>query len=401
VDGAEGEWIVDGDRVVARGGKSRWLSTKEIHGDFELDLEYNVSPDGNSGVFLRAPREGNPWETAMEIQILDDDAPKHKDIKAWQHTGSIYGAVAPAKPAQKKAGEWNRMQILCVKNRVAIHLNGELIVDADLDKEEKLKAQPRRGFIGLQDHGTRCEFRNVRIRSEDPPPVRVLVPAYFYPTGEGLKLWERLIKTASLAHLVVVANPASGPGRKIDSNYARILPRLRKAGATIVGYVTTGYGKRAPEEIKADVDAWLRLYPGVIHGIFFDEQASGPERVDYQAAFYDYVRKEQRLELVITNPGTVCDEGYLARPAADFACLYENHEGFDEFRLPAWASKVPASRFIALSYKVKTADQMRERLKQTLARGFGFVCISDAEGDSPWSRLPSYWEGELEAVAGR
>src|SRR6516164_1029066 len=54
-----------------------------------------VCKGGKGGVFIRAPREGHTSKVGMEIQILDDDAEIHKNIKPFQHTASIYGVVAP------------------------------------------------------------------------------------------------------------------------------------------------------------------------------------------------------------------------------------------------------------------------------------------------------------------
>ncbi|HXX95448.1 MAG TPA: DUF1080 domain-containing protein [Planctomycetota bacterium] len=157
-------WAFQDGKVVCKGGKGGWLSTKEQYGDFEIELEYNVPPSGNSGVFIRAPREGRTSQVGMEIQILDDDADIHKNIKAVQHTASIYGVVPPSKPAQKKAGEWNSMKIRCKGDQVTVTLNGETVVDADMSKYEALVKRPRRGYIGLQNHGSGLEFRNVRLK---------------------------------------------------------------------------------------------------------------------------------------------------------------------------------------------------------------------------------------------
>src|SRR5437773_4665942 len=90
-------WEWKDDKLVCKGGKGGWLCTKEEHGDFEIELEYNCPPSGNSGVFIRAPREGHTSQVGMEIQILDDDADIHKNIKPYQHTASIYGVVPPSK----------------------------------------------------------------------------------------------------------------------------------------------------------------------------------------------------------------------------------------------------------------------------------------------------------------
>ena len=180
-------------------------------------------------------------------------------------------------------------------------------------------------------------------------PVALLVPAYFYPSDAGLKQWDALLEASKDVPIIAIISPASGPGTKADANYAKVFERVKKAKATLIGYVTTSYGKRPLADVKADVDTWLRLYPG-IQGIFFDEQASDAAQVDYYAKLYAYVRKAKGLSLVVTNPGTTCDEGYLKRPAADTACLFEGHEGFDKFRLPGWASGYSPERFAILSY---------------------------------------------------
>jgi hypothetical protein len=167
VSGPADVWEWKDGKVVCKGGKGGWLCTKEQYGDFEIEVEYNCPKDGNSGVFIRAPREGHTSKLGMEIQILDDDAEIHRNIKPFQHTASIYGVVAPSKPAQKKAGEWNTMRIRCKGDQVTITLNGEKVVDADMNAYEDLKGRPRKGYIGLQNHGSGLEFRNVRLKKLD------------------------------------------------------------------------------------------------------------------------------------------------------------------------------------------------------------------------------------------
>ena len=157
-------WSWKDDKAVCKGGKGGWLCTKEEYGDFEVELDYNVPAGGNSGVFIRAPREGHTSKVGMEIQLLDDDAEIHKNIKPFQHTASIYGVVPPSKPAQKKAGEWGTIRIRCKGSQVTITLNGEKVVDADLNAYPELKSRPRKGHLGLQNHGSGVEFRNVRLK---------------------------------------------------------------------------------------------------------------------------------------------------------------------------------------------------------------------------------------------
>ena len=231
---------------------------------------------------------------------------------------------------------------------------------------------------------------------EAVPRVRLLVPAYFYPADEGLKSWDRLLKAPARGDLVVIVNPASGPGDKVDPNYVRIVGRAAKADLTLVGYVATRYGKRPAADVKADVDRWTDLYPGV-RGIFFDEQNSGPDFVDYQGELCDYVHKKDGLKLVVSNPGTTCAAGYLTRPAADVCCVFEGAKGVEDLRRPDGTDKLPPSRFAAVAHGVGTVEAMRACLAAA-AKKVGSVYVTDHEGANPYDRLPRYWDEETAAV---
>lgn len=244
------------------------------------------------------------------------------------------------------------------------------------------------------------------VRGQSPskvrpaPRVRSLVPAYFYPGGPGLAEWDRLVASVGRgrADVAVIVNPASGPGERVDPSYTAALRRLVAAKLIPIGYVTTSYAKKPPEAAKAEVDRWLRLYPGV-RGIFFDEQASAAEHVAYQKGLYDHVRGVRGLELVVTNPGTTCDEGYVARSAADVVCVYEGPRGgfVDRPAIPRWVAKYPPSRSCVLEYGVPTADAMRSFVAEAARSGVGCVYVTDAPGPMPWDRLPRYWADELKA----
>ncbi|UCH62644.1 MAG: DUF1080 domain-containing protein [Fidelibacterota bacterium] len=168
VGGVEGAWQVADGILYTEGEGGGWLSTTEEYADFTLDLEFRLPAGGNSGVFLRAPHEGDPAYAGLEIQVLDDYADKYADLKPWQYTGSIYGVQAPSSRASRRAGRWQRMVIICRGPQVQITLNDKQIVDANLiDYMYLEKSHPglkrRRGYIGLQNHSTRVDYRNVRI----------------------------------------------------------------------------------------------------------------------------------------------------------------------------------------------------------------------------------------------
>ncbi len=235
--------------------------------------------------------------------------------------------------------------------------------------------------------------------SDDAPRVRLIVPAYFYPADNGLKEWDRLIAAADRVPIVVIVNPASGPGKEADANYVKVLNRAKEAKKiTLIGYVTTSYGKRKAEDVQAEVDRYIQMYPA-IQGVFFDEQASDADHVKYQAGLYEYARKKRGLKLVVTNPGTVCAEEYLSQPAADIACLFEEPKPFDPSKLPGWVAKYSRDHIAVLPYKVGSAKAMQEVIKLTVEKKIGYCYVNDTEGANPWERLPKYWDEEVAAVS--
>jgi serine/threonine protein kinase len=232
--------------------------------------------------------------------------------------------------------------------------------------------------------------------SDGSPRLRLLVPAYFYPVGEGLVQWDRLIDSPVASATVAILNTSSGPGKIADPNYASVVDRARQKGVTVIGYVSTKYGSRPLRDVKGDVDQWVRLYPE-IQGIFFDEQASGSDQVHYYANLYEYVRKERGLALVITNPGTVCAEDYLSRPASDVVCMAEAPKDFNTYRHPGWAGRYPPRCFGALLCNTD-AEHMRARILEMGDKRIGYCYVTEGKEPNPWDRLPRYWEREGAAV---
>lgn len=228
--------------------------------------------------------------------------------------------------------------------------------------------------------------------------VGILVPAYFDPNvGGGVQYLDRMIDAAASVPIIAIANPASGPGRKVDPAYTPVLERARKAGLRVVGYVSTSYTKRPRAEILADIGRWVEYYP-TISGFFFDEQTSDPAHVNDYVAYRDGARKLLKNARIVTNPGIPCDEGYLSKKASDIVCIFEHHSGFNEFRAPTWTKKYPARNFSILPYATPDEATMRQRLQKIVAEGIGWVYITDDTGNNPWDRLPTYWEAEVDAV---
>ena len=146
--------------------------------NFVLALDYKLSKGCNSGIFLRTfpltPRSGKDVGfNGLEVALDDTTG------AGYHESGAIYDLVKPSRNAQKPLGEWNHMEITCDRNIIAIKLNGEPVSRMDLDQFTAMhkrpdgtdhkfdvvyKNHPRRGYIGLQDHGAPCWFKNIRIK---------------------------------------------------------------------------------------------------------------------------------------------------------------------------------------------------------------------------------------------
>jgi hypothetical protein len=151
----EGYVPENGIMVCQKKGGGNVLTEKEF-GDFIFRFDYKLEPGGNNGVSIRG----------HEIQILDDDAPQYKNLKACQYHGSIYCKVPSKRGHTKPAGEWNSQEIMVKGTQWKVTLNGTVIVDTDISKVEGLEAVAKRtkAPIGFLGHGARIEFRNLRVK---------------------------------------------------------------------------------------------------------------------------------------------------------------------------------------------------------------------------------------------
>lgn len=172
VGGHTDDWHVEDGEIVLTGrseGGAGWLATEKQYSNFELKLEFLLYEGGNSGVFVRAPKSGNPAGEGIEIQLLDDYADKHANLNNYQYCGSVYGVAGPSERVTKQPGEWQSMHIHMNNGHVWIAINGERVVETNLDdhldKAEQWQGIVRRvGHIGLQSYGERLRFRNIEVR---------------------------------------------------------------------------------------------------------------------------------------------------------------------------------------------------------------------------------------------
>ncbi len=170
VGGKAAAWGVDDGCLISFGDGGGWLSTSKDYADFDLRLDFRLTPESNSGIYLRAPADtSHISRTGMEIQLLDETHPRYKDIKNWQRTGAIYHVTAPEPGHLKPTGEWNSLEIRAEGAHVVIRLNGAKVVDDKIDAHPELDKEHtglkrKSGRLGLQSHNGRVEFRNIRVK---------------------------------------------------------------------------------------------------------------------------------------------------------------------------------------------------------------------------------------------
>lgn len=153
------------------------LVHEKVWENCRLSLDFKITPKCNSGIFIRTfpltPRPGKDVGfNGLEIAVDDTSGAGFHD------TGAIYDLVKPTKNAVKPAGAWNHIEITCDRNVIAVELNGEPVTRMDLDEwpepnkrpdgsahkfDVAYKTHPRKGFIGLQDHGSDCWYKNIKL----------------------------------------------------------------------------------------------------------------------------------------------------------------------------------------------------------------------------------------------
>lgn len=158
-------WQVEQGELVCTGAKGPWLRSIGEHGDFNVRLEYKLKEGGNSGVYIRVPESGNHHgkDAGIEVQVLDDAAPRYANLQPYQYSASLY-ALVPASPrVARPAGEWNSLEINCRGGQYRVTHNGVVVVDADESSQPALVERLKSGRLGLQNHSERIWYRNLRV----------------------------------------------------------------------------------------------------------------------------------------------------------------------------------------------------------------------------------------------
>lgn len=156
------------------------IVTNEEYENFHLQLEWKISPGGNSGIMFYVKEDTSkykyPWETGPEMQVVDNEG--HPDGKIEKsRAGDMYDLIEGSGTIVKKAGEWNKVDIIADRGKLDFLVNGQPVLSTTLWDDNwkalvagsKFKTMPgfgtfRKGRIALQDHGADVWYRNIRLK---------------------------------------------------------------------------------------------------------------------------------------------------------------------------------------------------------------------------------------------
>jgi Domain of Unknown Function (DUF1080) len=155
------------------------LVTNAEYENFDLKIDWKISPKGNSGILFdikEDPKYSETWYTGPEMQVLDNDG--HDDGKIKKHrAGDLYDLISSSSEPVKAVGEWNHVEIKLNRGKLDLYMNGVNVVSTTmwddnwwkLVKGSKFIKMPdftkyKSGRIALQDHGGDVWFRNIKIK---------------------------------------------------------------------------------------------------------------------------------------------------------------------------------------------------------------------------------------------
>jgi len=206
----------------------------------------------------------------------------------------------------------------------------------------------------------------------------VVVPLYVYPG----KVWDEAIDAKNahpLVPMLIIANVDNGPGTTLDRNYVSYVEKAQKAGADVLGYVSTSYAKRAQRAVEDDMRKWYALYH--TDGVFLDEMATDDSTYYETVTGYAHAHS---LWLVMGNPGT----NVPGNAGPNVINYYEN-TGYPSLTFLAEPSHLSYGKG-HWSYIAGDVPFKAVQIKNT-AKYVGYLYATDAKEPECYCVLPTYF----------
>ena len=174
-------WVVEDGALVRAAAGAGDIITVDQFDNFELSIEFKISPEGNSGIMFHVSEEGDaPWHSGPEIQIQDNIDGHDPQKAGWLYQLYKPGAdpgTGETADATRPVGEWNHVHLRITEAGCEINVNGYRYARFQLGSDDwnrrvaaskfadmPLFGKTGRGHICLQDHGDEVAYRNIKIR---------------------------------------------------------------------------------------------------------------------------------------------------------------------------------------------------------------------------------------------
>jgi HEAT repeat protein len=163
-------WSVKDGAIVFSGKGANLVSDRNDYGDYEMVVDWRITKEGDSGIYLRGTPQVQIWDTSRV------------EVGAQVGSGGLYNnqkhESKPLLVADNPIGDWNTFRIKIVGDKVTVYLNGKLVVDnVTMENywDRKIPLLPT-GPIELQAHGTNLAFRDIYVKELKPENHNLLTP---------------------------------------------------------------------------------------------------------------------------------------------------------------------------------------------------------------------------------
>ena len=329
-------WSVKEDCIYFS-GKGDNLCSEKMYGDFEMLVDWKISKEGDSGIYLRGTPQVQIWDTSRV------------DVGAQVGSGGLYNNQKnPGKPlvlADNAIGDWNTFFIRMVGERVTVFLNGVLVVDNVVMENYWDRNIPifAREAIELQAHGTDLAFRNIFVKELNLDQVRLSAEEEatgfkLLFNGKNLDNWIGNKVDYVVENGLLVVNPKEGAHGNLftEKEYSDFIFRFE---FQLTPGANNGLGIHAPLEGDAayvgkelqildnTADIYKDLqdyqYHGSVYGII-------PAKRGFLKPVGDWNVQEVIVkgdDIKITLNGTVILEGNMKEASKKGTADHKNHPG--------------------------------------------------------------------------
>lgn len=329
-------WSVK-DGMIWFNGKGNNLCSVDQYGDFEMLVDWKITKEGDSGIYLRGTPQVQIWDTSRT------------SVGAQVGSGGLYNNQThpsrPLKVADNPVGDWNTFRIVMIGEKVSVWLNGELVVDNVVMEnywDRKMPIFPKEQ-IELQAHGNELAFRDIYIREINdrqfnlsPEEKEAGFVSLF--NGRNLDNWTGNKEAYVVENGNIVVKPGEGSGGNLytQDEYSDFIFRFE---FQLTPAANNGLGIRAPLQGDAayagmelqilddTAPVYAKLEPYQYHGSVYGVI---PAKKGFQKPVGEWNYQEVEImgtKIKITLNGTVIVDGDIAAPRDKGTMDKRDHPG--------------------------------------------------------------------------